>query len=216
MSRFSGYGSYMIFLALRTHFHSDKYDFFEMHGRVRATKMSYENRKDKWFFEKLSKMYNAQELRDFYVANFLDDRHYVTDMLNEAAHSSYFDYTRRQQSLTYNFRQDLDTIFDQRLDNLFNVSTGSYPQLVLMSFNKKVTIETMVILDDFIHYTKKFDVGYRDDFLWPKVSLKIRKYRPFLKYDKQKLKSALKDKIAEQNIKPWSNQNERRMEKSVS
>ena len=54
MKHFTGYGAYLLFLALRTHFSSDKYDFFKMHGKLRATKDSYEKRQDNHFFDKIA------------------------------------------------------------------------------------------------------------------------------------------------------------------
>ena len=54
MKHFSGYGAYLLFLALRTHFTKAKYDFFQMNGKLRANKESYLKRNDKAFFEKLA------------------------------------------------------------------------------------------------------------------------------------------------------------------
>ena len=62
MKHFSGYGAYLLFLAIRTHFTNDKYDFFQMNGKLRATKESYERRSDKHFFDKVAKLYDVQEL----------------------------------------------------------------------------------------------------------------------------------------------------------
>jgi hypothetical protein len=36
------------------------------------------------------------------------------------------------------------------------------------------------------------------DPIWGKIALKLRKYKPFLKYDKDKYKSILKGKLNEQ------------------
>ena len=55
--------------------------------------------------------------------------------------------------------------------------------------------ESLVILDDFTGFTKKFDKYYEDDIIWPKISRKIRKYRPFVKYDKAKMKKIMVDMI---------------------
>ena len=60
---------------------------------------------------------------------------------------------------------------------------------------KTVSIETMIILDDLIQFMEKFDTFYKDDHIWKKLSRKIRKYKPFLKYDKDKMKQILKNKM---------------------
>ena len=196
MKHFTGYGSYLLFLALRTHFSNDKYDFFRMHGKLKATKESYLKRNDKWFFEKLAKEYTAEELRDFYVANFLEDKHYITDLIDEEANLVYTDYQRRRQSLSYVCANDMDRIFDK--DDLklpFATSDDRYPDLVILFLRKSVSLETLVVLDDLTGFTSKFDKHYADDVIWPKISQKISKYRPFLKYDKAKMKNILKGKV---------------------
>ena len=196
MKHFTGYGAYLLFLALRTHFHSAKYDFFRMNGKLRATKESYERRTDKSFFEKLAKEYNAEELRDFYVANLLNDKHYITDLIDEEANLVYTDYQRRRQSLSYVCANDMDRVFDKDdLRRTFTTSKDRYPDIVILFLRKSISLETLVILDDFTGFTNKFDKHYKDDIIWPKISQKISKYRPFLKYDKVRMKDILKGKV---------------------
>lgn len=195
MKHFSGYGAYLLFLALRTHFTSNRYDFFQMHGKLRATKESYLKRKDKYFFEKLAKLYNSEELRDFYIANFLEDVKYVTNLLDDQAHKNYMQYLRRKQSLTYNFGEEVDMLLTTPCEELFKTNDDKYPGIIVEYLQKGISPETMVILDDFIRFSNKFDKYYDGDVIWPKVSLKVKKYRPFLKYDKNKFKHILKEKI---------------------
>lgn len=197
MSHFSGYGAYMLFLALRTHFTKDKYDFFQMHGKLRATKESYLKRNDKGFFSVLAKEYNTEELKDYYIANLLEDKHYIMEFTDDAAEMVYTDYTRRRQSLSYICSNELDRVFDKGLKDGFTVRDDTYPDIVMLYMRRTISIETMVILNDFLRFTDKFDKYYDNDVIWPKVSLKIKKYRPFLKYDKNKMKLILKEKVNE-------------------
>ena len=48
------YDIYVYYLAMKRHFTSN-YDFKQYNGKVKANVMSFENRKDKFFFYKLSK-----------------------------------------------------------------------------------------------------------------------------------------------------------------
>jgi T4 gene Gp59 loader of gp41 DNA helicase/T4 gene Gp59 loader of gp41 DNA helicase C-term len=202
MKHFTGYGAYLLFLALRTHFTSAKYDFFQMHGKLRANRESYNKRNDKWFFEKLAKEYNAEELRDFYIANLLNDKHYITDFTDEEAILVYTTYIRQRQSLSYVCSNDMDRIFDHDDPRVpFNTYHDRYPDLVMLFLRRTITLETLVILDDLTGFTSKFDKYYSDDIIWPKISQKISKYRPFLKYDKVKMKHILKGKVNGQEQK---------------
>ena len=195
MSHFTGYGAYLLFLALRTHFNNSKYDFFKMHGKLRASKESYSKRSDKYFFDKLSKEYSCEELRDFYVANFLEDKHYVTELIDDSAERNYRDYQRRRQSLTYLFENELEGLFDSNPSRPFKFNDGEYPDISTLYLRHVVSPETMVILADFIPYEERFNKYLSDDILWSKVSLKLRKYKPFLSYDRKKVKTILKEKV---------------------
>lgn len=197
MNHFTGYGAYVLFLALRTHFNKTKYDFFEMHGKLRASKETYNKRKDRSFFEKIAREYTIKELRDFYVANLLEDKHYITDLIDENAKLAYTDYMRRRQSLSYNCSNDMARLFDRGIKVPFSVDSDTYPMLVLLFLHRKISIETMVVLNDFIPYVNMFDKYFGDDIVWSRIALKIRKYKPFLKYDKNKIKSILKEIIDE-------------------
>jgi len=198
MSNFTGFGSFLLFMALRTHFTTEKYNFFQMNGRVRATKQSYEKRNDRWFFEKIGKKYDAKELRDFYISNLLEDKNYITDFVNEESNHIFMEYNKRQQSLSYTFKNDLNIIFENDLKQPFEVYRDKYPSLIMLFLQKKICLETLVILDDFTGFSNKFDKHYTDDFIWPRISRKINKYRDFLKYDKAKIKNILKGVVNEQ------------------
>jgi hypothetical protein len=197
MKHFTGYGAYLLFLALRTHFTNTKYDFFQMHGKLRANKESYNKRHDKYFFEKLAREYTIEELRDFYVANLLEDKHYVTEMIDDGCQKNYIEYQRRRQALSYNFTSELEKVFGDNPTGSFVISDGEYPNIVNLYLRRIISPETMVILDDFILYSDKFNKYLCDDIIWSKISLKLRKYKPFLKYDKNKIKHILKEKIDE-------------------
>jgi hypothetical protein len=195
MKHFTGYGAYLLFLALRTHFTNAKYDFFQMHGKLRATKESYIKRNDKSFFDKLARDYSCENLRDFYVANFLEDKHYVTELLDDTAERNYREYQRRRQSLTYLFTSELEGLFDSGTTRPFKFNDGEYPDIVNLYLRHVLSPETLVIINDFIPFEDKFNKYLSDDILWSKVSLKLRKYKPFVHYDKDKVKSILKEKI---------------------
>ena len=199
MKHLTGYGAYMLFLALRTHFTKDNYDFFVMCGKLRANKDSYNRRSDKAFFEKVARDYTVRELRDLFIANLLQDKHYILEFIDDQAEVVYTDYKRRRQSLSYVCTDDMDRIFNQNdPKRSFATSKDRYPDLITLFLRGVIALETMVILDDLLGFTKKFDRYYSDDIIWPKISKKINKYRPFLKYDKVKMKDILKGIVNEQ------------------
>ena len=196
MSHFTGYGAFQLFMALRTHFNNAKYDFFHFRGKINTTKDSYLKRNDKYFFEKVAKELDAKTLRDFYLANFLKDKHYITELLDDEAIANLTEYNRRKQSISYNFAGELDRIFRNGLTDAFVIRDGVYPDIVSLYLRGTVSPETMVIANDFIPFISKFDkyLGENDP-IWSKVSMKVRKYKPFLKYDESKMETILKEKV---------------------
>jgi hypothetical protein len=68
-------------------------------------------------------------------------------------------------------------------DILFKVGEGTHPKLVKAYLGKKVSLETLVILEKVLHYREKFDAKISETYIWPKVSLLIKKYEPFLEVD---------------------------------
>ena len=67
MSAFEAYKEY---IALKNHFTKADYDYIKYNGKTGLKYTSFEKRKDKVFFEKLSKIENVC---DFLVANFSID-----------------------------------------------------------------------------------------------------------------------------------------------
>lgn len=193
MTQLTPFGAYQLYMAIRSHFTSDKYDFFKFRGKMpNLNHGAYNRRSDKRFFEMVSRRFKLKQLRDYYIAHFLSDRYYPADFIRDDADDIYIHHLKHQQSLTYVFKEDLDKLSEKGLYKSFKVSEIEYPPLVLLFMRNEITIETMVILDDFIHYMEKFDNFYGDDYVWQKVSKKIKKYKPFLKYDKDKMKDILK------------------------
>ena len=197
MSHFTGYGAYVVFVTIRTHFESPTFDFFK-HHKVRATRQTYEGRSDRWLFDTVAREYRDKELRDFFIANRLQDRKYVTELLEDEAVQNYNDYMRRKQALTYVFSNELDRVFRYGITKPFALKEGEYPYIISLYLRRVISPETMVILSDHLPFFEKFDkyLG-KNDVIWSKVSLKISKYKPFLRYDREKFKRILKEKVDE-------------------
>lgn len=197
MAHFTGYGAYVVFVTVRTHFKSPTFDMFK-YRKVNASKAAYEKRSDKWFFEKVAKEYQERDLADFFISNRLEDRNYITELLEDDAIENFTKYKARRQALTYTYTQNLDRVFRHGLHKPFEIAEGEYPYIVGLYLRQAISPETMIILNDFIPFFDKFDkyLG-TNDIIWSKIALKLRRYKPFLKYDRDKFKAILKEKIDE-------------------
>lgn len=79
----SGYASFTLYNSLKLHFTSNNYDYFKYHGKTNVSTSTFLKRKDKYTFYKLSRKYNLDDLRDFYIANLLEGDKWVGDMARD-------------------------------------------------------------------------------------------------------------------------------------
>ena len=191
----TGYEAYKMYVALKNHFNSDTYDYFRYGGKTRANVKSFEMRHDKYFFNKLAKHKDTER---FVLANIIEDNPnvWVGDLANEQqAELNYKTWLKRQESLSYVFTNDLDNLSPAYNDNLV-VEGSNHPLLLKLLIQKKVSLETIVVLNDLCGFFRHWNKKIEEDVIWPMVYKKCKKYRPFLKFDKDKLKQIVVDKFS--------------------
>lgn len=198
MTENTGYAAFAMYNSLKLHFTSKSYDYFKYHGKTNVSSVTFLKRKDKYNFYKLSRKYSLDELRDFYVANFLEGDKWVGDMLKDGE-EVYKKWQKTQQSLTYTFENDIMYLLSNGAspDEMLEVKPNGYPILMRMTQLKQVSLETLVILNDIMNFFPMWNKKIDDDILWPDFKIKCEKYSPFLNYDKVKFKEILKEKIKE-------------------
>jgi len=173
--------TYQHYLSLKNHFTNPKYDFFKYGAKTRASMTSFNKRKDKYWFEKTSRKYNDKEVLDFLVSNFVASDNPQNLWIGEIISSgerTYADWMRRQQSLTYLFKEQSNELFSEtKLDDALNCSKG-HPPVLKKFLSGKISLETLVIYDKIFLFGKMFDKKLLDP-VWETVSLKIKKYYVF-------------------------------------
>lgn len=191
--KLTGYETYCLYLAMKNHFTKDSYDFFKYHGKVSATKESFLHRKDRFQFEKLAR--HADDVQSHMLANFLQDKTWVGEMLDDEAYDITKRYVKIIQSMSYTFKNEIEKVDDMK--ELFRFKENQYPLIITMVMNGEMSLQTFVILDHFIKFIQNFDVKLKDDFIWSKLSIKARKYKPFLfqDLDQKKFKEILKQHV---------------------
>ena len=198
MNEGTGFAAFALYNALKLHFTSASYDFFKYHGKTNVSKDTFLKRKDKYSFYKLSRKYSLDELRNFFVANFVyGDSTWVGEMTGPNGEDVYKKWQKISQSLTYNFESDIVRILEQvnSPDELMKVRSGEYPDLLVGAMQNSISIETLVILNDMMNFFSMWDKKISDDIIWPSWKLKCEKYAPFITYDKVKFKNILKEAI---------------------
>lgn len=180
MSLMTPVETYQSYLALKLHFEG-KYDYFKYGGKTSASAESFEKRKDKFKFVKLSTKLSDPQILDYYLANFIRGKKWIGDFDK----TNWLEHKKVNQSLEYVYQNDIEKLLTiaENFDILFKVGEGNHPKLVKAYLGKKVSLETLVILEKILKFRESFDAKISETYIWPKVSLLIKKYEPFLKID---------------------------------
>ena len=121
------------------------------------------------------------QILDYYLANFIRGKEWIGDFDQK----NWLEHKKVNQSLEYVYENDIEKLLtlSNNFDILFKVDAGNHPKLVKAYLGKKVSLETLVILEKILQYRKQFDAKISETYIWPKVSLLIKKYEPFLDLD---------------------------------
>ena len=195
----SPFETYQHYLSLKNHFTNPKYDFFKYGAKTRASLTSFNRRKDKYWFEKTSRKYSDEEVVDFLVSNFSAAENPQSLWIGEIINSgerTYAEWMKRRQSSTYLFKeQSNDILSENELQDLLECSKG-HPKILKAYLGGKISLENFVIWDKIFNFSKDFDKKLSDP-VWETVSLKLKKYGPFINIDVFKYKKILRELVHE-------------------
>jgi len=185
---------YKDYLALKNHFQSKTYDYHRYSGKSSASLDSFNKRKDKIFFEKLSK---HKDPHDLMLSNFVEkDTAWVKDIVySEEAETIYSEWIKKTQSLTYLITNDLSK-FNDDFNSNFAVIDNQPPYIFNLYLGKQISLETICVLSDLTGCMKYWNKMLKDNPIWETFSLKFKKYTSFIKYDKEKIRKIIVDKFS--------------------
>ena len=182
------YEVYIKYLALKSHFSDLNYDYFKYNGKVKAWRSTFDTRKDKYFFYKLSKKKDPIE---YLVANFIGSNDfYIGNIRADESDQIYMDYKKRKESLSYVFKSDLSKMKENFNDNII-VPDNEHPYLLRLYMRKDICIETLTLIDRCVKMFTYWDKELADDIMWPDIKLKATKYSPFLNVDINKYREII-------------------------
>lgn len=190
---------YKTYLALKNHFTKDSYDYHKYHGKTRSSLQSFYKRKDRFFFEKMSRQKSDEEIIEFFVANFASCNDpqslWIGEIIREGE-QSYKDWKKKSQSMTYIFKEEVSSLFEKNtFEELFIIKGTSHPKILKEYLQGNFCLETLVLLDRLLGFRKIYDKKLTDP-IWEFVSLRIRKYSPFIHIDIFKYKKILKECVS--------------------
>ncbi len=189
---------YKTYIALKNHFTKDSYDYLKYAGKTRASLDSFYKRRDRFWFEKVSRQKTDKEVEEFFVANFVScsdpQSLWIGEIIKEGE-STYKQWQKRIQSLSYTFKEEIGSVFTSKnFDSMFLIQTGRHPQVLKEHLQNRLSLESMVILDRILGYKSQFDKKL-DDPVWKLTSMRMSKYSPFLHIDVFRYKKILKEVV---------------------
>ena len=193
------FDTYHVYLSMKSHFTNPKFDYHKYGGKSRATMAAFNKRKDKYWFEKTSRKYSDEEVVNFLLANFVTTDNPQNLWIGEIiknGEENYSEWVKRQQSLTYLFKEQSSKLFSmKKLNEVFSCSKG-HPLVLKKYLGSEISLETLIILLEVFSLRKKYDEKLTDP-VWESVSLKVKKYIPFININMLKYKKILRDIINE-------------------
>jgi len=180
---------YLMYCAMKAHFGKGDYDFVRFGGKSKVSRNSFWKRKDRSFFVKLSRKYKtSDEIKDYLVSNFVkENKGWVGNFTDK-------NYTQwKNVNIVEKFEKDITPLL-QDFDEgkfIFAVPESSHPKLLKEYLGKRVSLETMIILDELMEYSPKWNVHLKDDFMWEDINLLMNNYKKFLTIDKEKCRIIL-------------------------
>jgi len=190
----NAYETYQQYLGLKLYFEGN-FDYFKYNGKTSASLTSFDKRKDKFKFIKLSTKLSDEQIIEYFVSNLINGKKYVGDFDIKTWQA----HKKIVQSVEYNFSNDIEKLLTnvESFDILFQCDNGNHPILLKQYLGKKIKLETMVILERLTKFCKVFDKNITDTIIWPDVSQLITRYQPFLKVDVQKCNRIAMTKVKE-------------------
>ena len=150
----NGYLAYQIHQSLKLHFTTD-YDAVKYNYKTAVRQDTFEKRRDRYFFEKLSRRFNREQLIDYFTANLIENSNvWIGDMSDDV----YKAYVARYDKLTYMFDQDIKKMSNKgyTFEDLCTV-TEDFSQNPLLEAlrSSEINVETVVLLDILVNFLKR-------------------------------------------------------------
>jgi hypothetical protein len=185
---------YLMYCAMKAHFGKSDYDFVTYKGKTRIKRDTFYKRKDRSFFVRLVRKYKTeQEIQNYFVANFIKDKKgYIANFSNE----NYESWKLKRQGFFDLFEVEMKPLVEA-FEDLFTVTNGQHPKLMKEFLGGRVSLETVIILDELVNFGPDWDKSLKDDIIWIDLNNLMNNYERFLTIDQEQYKIRLLKLIEE-------------------
>ena len=201
----NGYSVFCLYLMLSRHFKGN-FDVIKYNWKINATEKSYLRRKDRNFFERISKKYNLGDLSELMISNLVANPNaWIGELSDSDALSFYRKFEGKLLKSERIFKEDVDNILlfcetkQIKFSDVISDTSKNNPLLFKMIQQNVITYETFVMLDCLFKFISKYDT--MNNIVWTNdYSFKIKAYRSLLDFDYEKIKECFKNVIQENKL----------------
>ena len=171
---------YQKYLSLKQHFNREEYDYFKFRGKVRANESSFEKRKDKHHFVRLSKIYKDEELTKFLVSNFVKTK--SAGYLSHSEAISFMKSSHLLVNFNYHGTNKPDMISGKLIEYLatgspiINISHTNSESESLISLSEDSVTASQHDLDKIVSYISKRYINWFKGEFKEKIPNNIDEY----------------------------------------
>jgi len=179
---------------MKAHFGKSDYDFVTYKGKTRIKRDTFYKRKDRSFFVRLSRKYKTElEIQNYFVANFIKDKKgYIANFSDE----NYESWKLKRQGFFEQFEVEMKPLVEA-FEDLFIVINGQHPKLMREFLGGRVSLETVIILDELVNFDPAWNRELEDDIIWIDLRNLMDNYERFLTIDQEQYKISLLKLIEE-------------------
>jgi len=172
---------YIMYCAMKAHFSRKDYNFNKYGGKTKVSRDSFFKRKDRHFFVKLSRKYKTDiEIKNYYISNFIKDKKgYIANFSDE----NYKSWLLKRSGFFEQFVMELSP-YIKEFQPLFEVEGNNHPKLLKEFLGSRVSLETMIVLDELVEYGKNWDKLLEGDIIWIDLKKLMENYKGFLTINK--------------------------------
>ncbi|MFK5882787.1 MAG: hypothetical protein QM489_00365 [Candidatus Izemoplasma sp.] len=178
-----GYDVFKRYSAVKAHFCSN-YDFVKAKGRTRISIASWNKRNDKYYFEKVGRMYKDSEITPLFISILLIDPNIWVGSLVKQNHKAVFEgHKQRLKELRKRLQIDVENINryleanDKELCDIIQYRDGKLPEIYRLYQMNKIAPETVILFEEHFIISKDRDI---EDPLWRKDYKHLMKYKNLL------------------------------------
>ncbi len=176
-----GFSAFATWYAINLHF-TTNYDFVKYKGKTRATRDTYNRRKDKFLFQKIQQ-HHSNHLKDYFIAQYIFHENllkkpYIRNIATDGG-GAYIAHRSCQDALTYHMSQQVNYWFQWLDDNQFDLMTVLKEQKTKV-FNLFITDKLSIYFFAHLNMVTAFGSLWTpknfNNPLWPGYSQRLNKY----------------------------------------